>query len=159
MPVAFNFAPKGFAFCSGQVMSIQQNAALFSLLGTYYGGNGVTTFQLPDLRGRTPVGSNSGSDIGQNGGTESVTLLPTQMPAHNHTFNANNSTAGSARNPVNGVLGTTGTLKMYANSTGGAQIPINLLDAAGQTQPHSNLQPYLVLNLCIALIGVFPSRS
>ncbi len=159
MPVAFNFAPKGFAFCNGQLLPISQNQALFSLLGTYYGGNGTTNFQLPDLRGRTPVGSNNGSDIGQLGGTENVTLLPTQMPLHNHTFNANNSTAGSNRSPVDGVLGTTGPLQMYASSTGGPQIPINMLDTAGQTQPHPNLQPYLVLNLCIALNGIFPSRS
>ena len=159
MPVAFNFAPKGFAFCSGQLLPISQNQALFSLLGTYYGGNGTTNFQLPDLRGRTPVGSTNGADIGQLGGTENVTLLPTQLPSHNHTFNANNTTAGTARNPVNGVLGTTGTLQMYASSTGGPQVPINLLDGAGQTQPHPNLQPYLVLNLCIALNGIYPSRS
>lgn len=159
MPVAFNFAPKGFAFCSGQVMSIQQNAALFSLLGTYYGGNGVTTFQLPDLRGRTPIGSNAGSDIGQLGGVENVTLLPTQMPQHNHTFNADKTTAGTKRAPADGVLGTTGTLQMFASSTGGSQIPIALLDTTGQSLPHSNLQPYLVLNMCIALNGIFPSRS
>ena len=159
MPVAFNFAPKGFALCSGQLLPISQNQALFSLLGTYYGGNGTTNFQLPDLRGRTPVGSNSGSNMGEIGGTENVTLLPTEMPLHSHTFNANNSTAGNTRTPVGGVLGTTGTLQMFASSTGGPQVPINLLDNAGQGLPHSNLQPYLVLNMCIALNGIFPSRS
>ena len=158
MPVAFTYAPKGFAFCGGQVLPINQNQALFSLLGTYYGGNGVTNFQLPDLRGRTPVGSDNGTDVGQLGGTENVTLLPTQIPTHSHSFNANNSTAGSSRSPVNGVLGTTGSLNIYGNASG-PQVPLNVLDNAGQTLPHPNLQPYTVLSFCIALSGVYPSRS
>jgi len=158
MPVAFNFAPKGFAFCNGQILPISQNQALFSLLGTYYGGNGTTNFQLPDLRSRTPVGSNMGSDMGQNGGVENVTLLPTQMPSHSHSFNANNNTAGDQRSPAKGVLGTTGSLQLYG-SANGPQVPLNVLDNAGQTLPHSNLQPYTVLNFCIALNGIYPSRS
>jgi len=157
MPVAFNFAPRGFAFCNGQLLPIAQNQALFSLLGTYYGGNGTTNFQLPDLRSRTPLGSNNGQDIGQTGGVENVTLLTSNLPQHNHTFNANTA-AGTARIPTNGVFSGSGALKMYGSS-GGAQIPINVLDNAGQTLPHSNLQPYLVLNFCIALNGVFPSRG
>jgi len=158
MPVAFNFAPRGFAFCNGQLLPIAQNQALFSLLGTYYGGNGTTNFQLPDLRSRTPVGSTNGQDIGQTGGVENVTLLPTQMPSHYHSFNANNNTAGDQRSPAKGVLGTTGTLQLYG-SANGPQVPLNVLDNAGQTLPHSNLQPYTVLNFCIALNGIYPSRS
>jgi len=158
MPAAFAFAPKGFAFCSGQVMSIQQNTALFSLLGTYYGGNGTTTFALPDLRSRTPIGTNGGSDIGLNGGVENVTLLTSQIPTHNHTFSATTA-AGTTRIPAGNVLlGTAGSQKVYGGS-GGTQIPLNALDNTGQTQPHSNMQPYVVLNFCIALTGIYPSRS
>ncbi|WP_201314760.1 tail fiber protein [Dyella sp. EPa41] len=158
MPVAFNFAPKGFAFCNGQTMLIAQAQALFSLLGTYYGGNGTTTFMLPDLRSRTPIGSNNGADIAQAGGVENVTLQTTQIPAHNHVFSAT-TTAGSSRIPAGNVLlGTAGTQKVYGSS-GGAQIPLNVLDNGGQNLPHSNLQPYTVLNFCIALDGVYPSRS
>ncbi|MBT2117638.1 tail fiber protein [Dyella sp. LX-66] len=158
MPVAFNFAPKGFAFCGGQLLPIAQNQALFSLLGTYYGGNGTTNFQLPDLRSRTPVGSTNGADIGQIGGVENVTLLPTQIPAHTHGFSGT-TTAGGTRIPAGNVLlGGTGAQKVYG-STGGPQIPLNVLANAGQTLPHPNLQPYTVLNFCIALNGVYPSRS
>ena len=158
MPVAFNFAPKGFAFCNGQLLPINQNQALFALLGTYYGGNGTTNFQLPDLRSRTPVGSSNGTDIGQIGGTETVTLQTAQIPTHNHTYSAT-TTVGITRIPAGNVLlGTAGTQKVYGAS-GGAQIPLNALDNAGQTQPHPNLQPYTVLNFCIALTGVFPSRG
>ena len=157
MPVAFNFAPKAFALCNGQTLPINQNQALFSLLGTYYGGNGTTNFQLPDLRSRTPMGSNLGTDIGQIGGVENVTLLTTQLPVHNHIFNANTG-AGGAFDPSSGVFGGSGADKIYGGS-GGTQIPLKVLDNAGQTLPHSNLQPYLVLNFCIALQGVYPSRS
>ncbi|HKR77083.1 MAG TPA: tail fiber protein [Rhodanobacter sp.] len=158
MPVAFNFAPKGFAFCNGQLLPIAQNQALFSLLGTYYGGNGTTNFQLPDLRSRTPVGSTNGLDVGQTGGVENVTLLTSQLPAHNHGFSAT-TTAGGTRIPAGNVLlGATGAQKVYG-STGGPQVELNVLANAGQALPHSNLQPYAVLNFCIALNGIFPSRS
>lgn len=158
MPVAFNFAPKGFAFCSGQLLPISQNQALFSLLGTYYGGNGTTNFMLPDLRGRTPVGSSNGADVGRSGGAENVTLLSGQIPGHNHLFNATTD-AGTTRIPGgNGLLGSAGALNIYGSSNG-PQIPLNVLDNAGQTLPHSNLQPYTVLNFCIALGGIYPSRG
>lgn len=157
MPVAFNFAPKGFAFCNGQLLPIAQNQALFSLLGTYYGGNGVTNFGLPDLRSRTPVGSTNGADIGQTGGVENVTLLEAQLPGHNHIFNGNTG-AGGAYDPSSGVFGGSAPDKIYGGS-GGNQISLNVLDNAGQTLPHSNLQPYTVLNFCIALGGIYPSRS
>lgn len=157
MPVGFNFAPKGFALCNGQLLPIAQNQALFSLLGTYYGGNGTTNFQLPDLRSRTPVGSTNGADIGQIGGVENVTLTTANLPMHNHSFSANTAVA-TAIDPSKGVFGNTGTEQIYGASSG-AQIALNVLDNAGQTLPHSNLQPYLVLNFCIALVGVYPSRS
>ena len=157
MPVAFNFAPKGFALCNGQLLPINQNQALFSLLGTQFGGNGTTNFALPDLRSRTPLGSSNGTDVGQAGGVENVALSSGQIPAHNHAFNASTG-AGTTRIPGNGVLGAAGSLNIYGSS-GGPQIPLNVLDDAGQTLPHSNLQPYTVLNFCIALNGIFPSRS
>ena len=157
MPVAFNFAPKGFALCNGQLLPINQNQALFSLLGTAYGGNGTVNFGLPNLQSRTPVGSSNGSNMGQMGGVENVTLLPTNLPTHNHIFNANTGNGG-AFDPSSGVFGGSAPDKIYGGS-GGQQISLNVLDNAGQTLPHSNLQPYLVLNFCIALQGVFPSRS
>lgn len=164
MPVSFNFAPRNWAFCSGQTLSIAQNQALFSLLGTIYGGDGVTTFKLPDLRARTPIGVNSnGSYVpGQIGGTESVTLNSQQIPNHMHTVNYS-STSGAARNPANALYGNTGTgaaNAIYANASG-ELVPLNsaTVSLAGGNQPHSNMQPYLVLNFCIALAGVFPSRN
>ncbi|BCX42006.1 tail fiber protein [Stenotrophomonas pavanii] len=158
MPVAFNFAPKNFAFCNGQSMSIQQNTALFSLLGTFYGGNGTTNFQLPDLRSRTPRGSTNGSNMGDRQGLESVTLLTSQIPQHAHVFGGTTAD-GSTRIPQGNVLlGKTGTQNVYGASSG-AQVPLNVLDASGQTQPHANLQPYLVINFCIALYGIYPSRG
>ncbi|MGH8079224.1 MAG: phage tail protein [Lysobacter sp.] len=165
--VGFNFAPKGFALCNGQILSIAQNQALFSLLGTQYGGNGVTTFALPDMRSRTPVAYGQSVDpawnpapytIGETGGAENVTLLTPQLPAHTHGLNGCNA-AATSRNPTNNFYGTT-TTAIYAN-TGQAQIPLNpaTIGPSGGTQPHPNLQPYLVINFCIALSGIFPSRN
>jgi microcystin-dependent protein len=160
---SLNFAPKNYAMCNGQVLPINQYQALFSLLGTTYGGNGVTTFQLPDLRGRTPIGigqSASGSNyqLGQSGGTESVTLLAGQIPPHTHTTSYN-STNASARNPANGLFGAT-SANLYAPSNG-AQVPLGpqTVTTPNANQPHSNIQPYSVLNFCIALSGIYPSRS
>ena len=159
MLTPFNFAPKGMAQCDGALLSINQNAALFSLLGTTYGGNGSTTFQLPDMRGRTPLGFGSLNALGEKAGVESVTLNSTQIPQHTHVANAS-TTAGSARNPANGLYGKSGTESIYGPS-GGTQVVLNpaTLDGGGQNLPHTNMQPYLALNFCIALSGVFPSRT
>lgn len=158
MPAAFGFAPKNFASCNGQLLPIAQNQALFSLLGVTYGGNGTTNFQLPDLRSRTPIGFAQGVPQGTLGGVENVTLQVSQIPQHIHTFNGT-TTAASTRIPAGNVLlGSTGTQNVYAAASG-TQVPLNALDNAGQTQPHANIQPYLALNFCIALTGVFPSRS
>lgn len=164
MPVSFNFAPRNWAFCNGQTLAINQNQALFSLLGTIYGGDGITTFKLPDLRARTPIGvnSNGGYVPGQIGGTESVALNSQQIPQHMHTVNYS-STNGAARNPANALYGNTGTgaaNAIYANASGN-QVPLNpaTVSLTGNNLPHSNMQPYLVLNFCIALAGVFPSRN
>lgn len=158
MPTGFAFAPRGFALCNGQVLSIAQNTALFSLLGTTYGGNGQTTFNLPDLRGRTPIGMGPSNPIGQFGGTETVTLTTNQMPAHAHGFNGTTAN-GTSRNPTNGLLGTT-AVNLYAhNDVGQVPLAAQTVAAAGGGQPHENMQPYLAINYCIALAGIFPSRN
>ena len=156
----YNFAPRGWAFCNGQVLSIAQNTALFSLLGTTYGGNGQTTFALPDLRGRVPVSSGQGPglsnySLGQVGGTESVTLNTNQMPAHNHQVNVNAGGATTSR--ANGNFPSTGG--SYNSATDGSTFNPNAVSNTGGNQPHENVQPYLTLNFCIALEGIFPSRN
>lgn len=170
MMTGFNFAPKYFAQCNGQLLSIAQNQALFSLLGTQYGGDGIRTFGLPDLRSRSPLGYASSVDpawqppsvaIGQAAGTENVTLLSTNLPAHAHQANASTS-AGDNRSAGGRLYaqGNPTTLNLYAAGTG----PLVTQSAqsvtpAGGNQPHPNLQPYTTLNFCIALSGVFPSRN
>jgi microcystin-dependent protein len=168
MMAGFNFAPKYFAQCSGQLLPVAQNQALFSLLGVQYGGNGVTSFALPDLRGRTPVAYGPSADaawqppampIGQPAGTENVTLLPPQVPPHGHQV-VGVAAVGDNRNPAGRTFAGGGTAKLYAAQGGTlvAQAP-QTVTAAGNTQPHPNMQPYTTLNFCIALQGVFPSRS
>jgi len=159
MLAPFNFAPKGMALCNGALLPISQNAALFSLLGINYGGNGTTTFQLPDLRGRTPLGFGQYNTIGQVAGTENVTLLTSEIPQHTHVANASTN-PGGARNPSNGLYGNSGAESIYGPS-GGTQVVLNpsTLDGGGQNAPHTNMQPYLVLNFCISLTGIYPSRN
>lgn len=159
MPVGFNFVPKGFAACDGQLLPVAQNQALFSLLGTTYGGNGTTTFALPDLRGRTPLGFAANEPLGVAAGTEAVTLISTQLPTHVHQAAASTS-PGAARSPENNAFGGSGAENLYA-ATSGAQVPLNPATIAptGGNQPHENMQPYNVLNFCIALYGIYPSRS
>lgn len=157
--VSFPFAPKGWAACNGQLLPIEQNQALFSLLGIAYGGNGVNNFQLPDLRGRTPYGMSPQYPIGQSGGVETVALTGAQIPQHTHSAGYSTQ-AGSVRNPTGALYGDTGASTPIYASAGGAQAPLNptTVGTAGQNQPHSNMQPYSVLNFCIALSGTFPSR-
>ncbi|GAA3283652.1 phage tail protein [Dactylosporangium vinaceum] len=151
--LASNFAPNGWALCNGQLLPIAQNQALFALLGTAYGGNGSTTFALPDLRGRRPVHAGRSYVAGQPGGTETVTLTSTQMPAHAHVPRA--AATGTQNSPGGGV---------WAPLPGGyAASPDTSLAAAcvaatGGGQPHDNMAPYLVLNFVIAITGIFPSR-
>lgn len=167
----FDYAPTGWALCNGQMMSIAQNNALFALLGTTYGGNGQTTFALPDLRGRVAINQGGGPGlsphtIGEVSGTENVTLIQTQMPAHNHMLAVSGS-AATTNNPNGGVLaasagndgdGNPVTVNTY-NATPNATANPQAISMAGGNQPHENMQPYLTLNYCIALTGVFPSRS
>ncbi len=166
---AGNFAPQGWAFCNGQLLSIAQNTALFSILGTTYGGDGVSNFALPDLRGRAPVGFGQGPglsnyNLGQQTGSENVTLTQAQMPAHGHNLGAQAS-PGNALSPAGAFLaqgdaGRSGTVNDYTTST---TSPTTLNQAsvqpAGGSQPHPNIQPVLAMNYIIALQGVFPSRG
>lgn len=160
--VPYNFAPRGWAFCQGQLLSIAQNQALFALLGTTYGGNGVNTFALPDLRGRSALSSGQGPGLsnytlGQNGGEESVTLLVSQMPAHNHTVQA--STAiGNQASPAGNAWAAQGRAPIYSATANTTMSP-GSTSLAGGSQPHDNRSPYLTLNYVIALQGIFPSRN
>jgi microcystin-dependent protein len=166
--VGFNFAPRGWALCNGQLLSIAQNTALFSLLGTTYGGNGQTTFALPDLRGRVPLHQGQGPGltprtIGESSGTETVTLLSSQMPAHNHTLAAFNS-PGSLDTPTGNVIAnivdpnTGGPATLFSATADTTMNPASI-GISGGNQPHENMQPYLCVNFVIALEGIFPSRN
>ena len=168
-PYGFNFAPKNWALCNGQILSIAQNTALFSLLGTTYGGNGQTTFALPNLQSRVPMhyGTFTGNTyvLGEQSGEEQVTLLITELPSHNHSFNGSSGAANA---------GTVGPNQVLATSTGGGGQPDNFyspdsspmqplnpnsIQPAGGNQAHNNLQPYLATNWCICLYGIYPSRN
>jgi microcystin-dependent protein len=170
---AGNFAPRGYALCQGQTMSIQQNAALFAILGTTYGGNGVTTFQLPDLRGRGPVHAANGPGIqpvvlGQAGGTQNATLTIGNMPSHNHNATVKINAAADGRagtdNPAGAVPDTGSGLSFYAASPDGttkmnAGMATMTVGVAGGSVPVSIMNPYLGINYIIALVGIFPSRN
>lgn len=156
----YNFAPRGWAFCQGQLLSIAQNTALFSLLGTTYGGNGQTTFGLPDLRGRAALSSGQGPGLqpytlGEQAGVESVTLNSNQMPGHSHPLNATSSEADAGR-PANTYLAAGGA---YNEKADGTTLAPGAVGSAGGSQPHENRPPVLVLNYCIALEGIYPSRN
>jgi len=160
--VGFNFAPRGWAFCDGQILPINQNQSLYSLLGTTYGGDGRTTFALPDLRGRTPIHvgrSDGGSDHreGQKSGEETHTLSINEIPQHRHIMRATNSAAGST-DPANHVLAQA-TRDTYRDTTNLGNMGAGTLANTGGGQAHDNMQPYLALNFCIALQGLFPSRN
>lgn len=166
----YNFAPKGWADCAGQLLPIQQNTALFSLLGTFYGGNGVTTFALPDLQGRLPMnyGTMAGGStyaIGETAGTETVTLTQAEVPPHTHSLNATTS-VGSTNLPAGAVMAqlAKGTLQgkdrgnIYNPAAPNAPLTAASVTLNGGQQPHNNIQPSLVLRYCIAVSGIFPSR-
>jgi microcystin-dependent protein len=169
--ISWNYAPKGWSFCNGQTLPINQNQALFSLFGTMYGGNGQTTFALPNLQGRVPVHMGADFTLGEAGGEVSHTLTMAEMPAHNHFVQSDTKTAATsnnsapAANEVFGLaLGVPSSGSNFAVSPYGAGNPGNVLAPAsvsnyGGSQPHSNQQPYLVLNFIVALQGVFPSRN
>ena len=154
--VAFNFPPKGWAFCNGQLMSIQQNAALFSLLGTMYGGDGIRTFALPDLQGRSPFHQGPNFVIGQIAGEQNHTLITQEMPAHTHVVNCTTN-AASSDTPANNVWPNNSS-NPYAAATNATMLPAAISNSGG-SQPHNNMSPYLVLNMVIALVGIFPSQN
>lgn len=157
----FNFAPKGWAWCDGQLLPLSQNTALFSLLGTTYGGNGKTNFALPDLQGRAPMQPGQGPglslhDLGEQGGTETVTLLESETPSHNHIARGSSEDDDSTI-PVGNSYGQLSVA--YAPASGLAPMSDQSLAPAGGDQPHNNMQPYLTFYFCIALQGVFPPRT
>jgi microcystin-dependent protein len=163
----FNFAPTGWAFCNGQILPISQNTALFSLLGTTYGGNGSTNFALPNFQGCAPLHFGQGSGLspyylGQTGGTQTVTLTQVQIPIHTHQVNANSSTGTKVSPQGNtwAVAGAERSEKMYsANTTSPVSMNSQAIAVSGGGQPHNNLMPYLTLNFCIALQGIYPPRG
>lgn len=153
---AFNFAPKGWAMCNGQLISIQQNQALFSLLGTTYGGNGVQNFALPNMQSRVPMHVSNSFPLGTVMGEEAHTLTVNEIPAHTHSLAATTTTADTAT-PTSAALAAA-TSKIYGSGVN-ASMAATALANTGGSQPHTNIQPYLVLNFCIALQGIFPSRN
>lgn len=172
----FSFAPRGWAQAQGQIMSIAQNSALFSLLGTTFGGNGQVTFGLPNLTGRAAVGWGPASpgvsqyDLGQVGGTETTTLLTSNMPAHNHAINVNNAADATTNKPdateyfgqtvgSDQANGDAVTVHLYTPTPPNAQMNPGSMSIVGQSLPFNNLQPYLAITYCIALEGIFPSRQ
>lgn len=158
---AFNFAPRGWAMCNGQILSIAQNTALFSLLGTTYGGNGQTTFALPDARGRVVLhaGSHQGTyTLGQRSGSETVTLIQSQMPQHVHGIAATTATASETYPAPTNMWASGAAEPSFAASANGVMAS-TAVGLAGGSQPHQNRSPYLAMNICIALEGIFPSRN
>ncbi len=160
-----NFAPRGWAFCDGQLLAISQNTALFSLLGTTYGGDGRTTFGLPDLRGRVPVHPGTGPGLttrylGQKGGTETETLNVNQIPAHTHTARGTSS-KGTDQDPAGNVWAkeAVGATAVYASGSADTSLHASAIANAGGSQYHNNIQPYTCVNFIIALVGLYPSRT
>ena len=162
--MSFNFAPRGWAMCNGQLLPINQNQPLFALLGTTYGGNGQTNFALPDLRSRAPLHVGNGHTLGQVGGEQARTVTSSEMPQHAHDFSSNTCVQSASANATVGPP----TSNYWANfgktaySTGGVNLGAMKPEAVGNiggSQPHNNMQPYLVLNFCIALQGIFPSQN
>lgn len=155
--MSFNFAPKGWAMCNGQFLPINQNQALFSLLGTTYGGNGQTTFALPDLRGRVPIHDGNGHTLGERGGESSHTLSISELPVHTH---AGTATTAAGNTPVApGNILADSPSQLYASPSNLTSLHSATITNLGGSQAHENTQPYLTLTFCIALQGIFPSRN
>lgn len=162
----FNFAPTGWAFCNGQLMPISQNTALFSLLGTSYGGDGKSTFALPNLEGSAPIHQGQGQglsqyDVGQSGGSDTVTLLESEIPIHTHALRANPQLGDSPSPAADRSIARLGSINVYQTTSNANLTPMaaQSLPPAGGSLPHNNMQPYLALNFCIALQGIFPPRG
>jgi microcystin-dependent protein len=160
----FNFAPKGWAFCNGQILPISQNTALFSLLGTTYGGDGKSTFALPNMEGNAPMHPGQGPglslhDLGETGGSQTVSLLESEIPAHPHTLRAYSSDPADHFNPTGNSLCRSNNGQAWGPANSLTFMSPNALAPAGGDQPHNNMQPFLTLNFCIALQGVYPPRT
>lgn len=158
----FNFAPTGWAWCDGQLLPLSQNTALFSLLGTTYGGNGKSNFALPDLQGRAPMHPGQGPglslhDLGETGGSETVSLLESEIPSHNHLIRIDNANPAESNDPTGKIVSRPS--RPVFSTTAEVQMADQMLAPAGGDQPHNNLQPYLTLYFCIAMQGVFPPRT
>lgn len=156
--MSFGYAPRGWALCNGQLLPVNQNQALFSLLGTTYGGNGQTNFALPNLQGKTPIHVGNGHTLGQTGGEQSHTLSISEIPTHAHVANASAS-AGNNVVPTGAVLGSPLNLSYRPAGSGLTSMIAGTLANAGGSQAHLNMQPFLTLNFCIALQGNFPSQN
>lgn len=159
--MSFAYAPRGWALCNGQLLPINQNQALFSLLGTTYGGDGRTNFALPDLRARTPIHFGEGHTLGERGGETAHTLSVAELPMHNHTVRASSAPADAAV-PVGNLLGAADNTTFGAAYAGPSNLTAFAADAVGSTggsQAHANMQPFLTLSFCIALQGIFPSQN
>jgi microcystin-dependent protein len=159
---AGNFAPAGWALCEGQLLQISQNTALFQLIGTTYGGDGETTFALPDLRGRLPIhkGSNQGVNfvLGEQGGVEDVTLAVNQIASHSHPMLGSTNTSTSPQS-TNNVVGKSTQLDLFINAVPGDPLSANAITPVGGSQPHTNFQPYLCVDFIISLFGIFPTQN
>lgn len=162
--VGFSFCPNGWAEANGALLSIAQNSALFSLIGTYYGGDGVTTFALPNLRGRVPIGAGQGPGLsprahGEVGGAESVTLTTAEMPAHTH-LHAASTQAANTPNPAAALPARKSRTPLYRGGSGAdTTMDSSAISVAGGSQPHENMQPFLAMRWCIALEGIYPSQN
>jgi microcystin-dependent protein len=162
--MSFNFPPKGWAMCNGQILPINQNQPLFSLLGTTYGGNGQTTFALPDMRGNVPIHMGNSHTLGEKAGQQAHTLTLSEMPQHVHDFSANTCVASASANatvgpPTNNYWANHGKTTYSTGGVSTAAMSPQAVGNYGGSQPHQNMQPYLVLNFCIALQGIFPSQN
>jgi len=157
---AGNFAPAGWMFCEGQLLPISENETLFQLIGTTYGGDGQSTFALPDLRGRIPIHQGNGFILAETGGAEEITLTVSQMPAHSHPLlaSANVAADGNPGGRVTGEVGTAGAF-FYLEDTPSVNMAANAISSVGGSQPHTNFQPYLCVDFIISLFGIFPSPT
>jgi microcystin-dependent protein len=155
---AGNFAPAGWMFCEGQLLPISENETLFQLVGTTYGGDGESTFALPDLRGRLPIHQGNGFILAETGGAEEITLTVNQLPAHSHPLFASANIASDA-SPANNVPAQTSTFDLYQSSDANSSMGAQSVSSIGGSQPHTNFQPYLCVNFIISLFGIFPSPT
>ncbi len=155
---AGNFAPAGWMFCEGQLLPISENETLFQLIGTTYGGDGQSTFALPDLRGRIPLHQGNGFILAETGGAEEITLTVNQIPSHSHAFLAS-SASGTVNTPVGNVFAEQPTINMYIEDTANASLGAGSISPVGGSQPHTNFQPYLCVDFIISLFGIFPSPT